>query len=175
MKADVSSTTLVGIWDISFEKWVPNSIKESKLPKSFSTNVLASWTKLGDDIAKIFSGKAIYKTKFSVDDLSSQYALTFDEIRDVAKVKLNGVYIGEIWSVPYRVEIPSGILKNSNELEIEITNCSFNYMRYLAKKNPSWNKGNNLKDITYRPPYTIENKPLEESGLIGEVHLVKQK
>ena len=175
MRADESSTKLVGIWDISFAKWVPSSIKESKLPKPFSTNVLASWTKLGDDIAKIFCGTAVYKTKFSVDDISSQYALTFDEIRDVAKVKINGVYIGEIWSVPYRVEIPSDILKNSNELEVEITNCSFNYMRHLASKNPNWNKGNNLIDISYRPPYTIEKKPLEDSGIIGNVHLVKQK
>lgn len=174
-KRDVSREKISGMWSISFLKWVPNSIKETKLPKSHLINRLISWTELNDDIAKIFSGKAVYKIKFNVDDTDSQYALAFSDIRDVAKVKINGIEIGEIWSVPFRLEIPLGILKDSNELEVEVTNCSFNYMRHIAKTNPDWNKGNELIDISYCPPYRIEDKPLEQSGIIGGVYLIKQK
>ena len=48
-------------------------------------------------------------------------------------------------------------------------------MRYLTTKNPDWNKGNELKDITYKPPYKLDNKPLEKSGIIGNVYIIKQK
>ena len=39
-------------------------------------------------------------------------------------MKINGQDLGIVWTAPWRVEIPDGLLRaNSNELEIEVANC----------------------------------------------------
>lgn len=40
----------------------------------------------------------------------------------MAKVKLNGKYIGGVWMAPYRLNISDALKKGNNELEIEVVN-----------------------------------------------------
>ncbi|MBQ6533973.1 MAG: hypothetical protein IJI37_02285, partial [Opitutales bacterium] len=158
-----SGFELGGMWSVEFLRWIPESLRKENLPlpPEMSTPKPRSWTELGGGAAKNFCGAAAYRTGFYIEDPDAEYALEFAEIRDAARIKINGVYIGDIWSVPYKIDIPRGVLKNYNSLEVEVSNCSFNYAQTLERKDPDWNKENNLYDITYKPPYTIKDKPLE--------------
>lgn len=160
-------------WTIDFLRALPTPVPASDMPAQIKTRRLRSWTEIGDDNAKKFCGVARYSANFKVDDPSEKYVIDLGNIRDAARVKINGTNIGSVWCVPFRLEIPDGVLKDSNTIEIEVTNNSFNRAKSVAEKNPDWNKGNNIIDITYTP-YDIRKEPLEDAGLLEEIRLIKQ-
>jgi hypothetical protein len=44
-------------------------------------------------------------------------------VKDLAEVRLNGRELGVVWTAPWRVAIPSGVLKEKgNEMEIAVVN-----------------------------------------------------
>ena len=171
---DVSQIKIAGEWTIDFIRALPNPVPESELPKQIKTNTLKSWTDIGCEKAKDFCGVARYSINFTLDNPNENYHIELGNFRDAAKVRINSVEIGSIWSVPFRLPIPSGILKDKNLLEIEVSNNSFNLVRKIEKENPQWNYANNIIDITYTK-YNITDKPLEPAGLLNPIKLIKQK
>ncbi|MFN3849704.1 MAG: glycosyl hydrolase [Spirosomataceae bacterium] len=158
-----------GNWQVDFVQGEPF------IPKSFSINKLTSWTTNPDTTAQYFSGIGKYKTSFQVADnqVGKSAVLYLGDVRESAKVWLNGIEIGTTWSLPFKVEIPRNILKKENILEIEVTNLSANRMRYVDAKMPNWKKfyDINMVDINYKPFDASRWKPVE-SGLLGPVKLV---
>lgn len=171
---DDSEMEIKGEWTIDFLRTLPNRISGNELPKQIKTEQLKSWTDIGCQKAKEFCGVAKYSIAFNLDNPEASYFIELGDLRDAASIRINGTEIGSIWSVPFRLRIPLGILRNENTLEIEVSNNSFNMARKIAKENPNWNYENNIVDITYTK-YDIANKPLEPAGLLGSVKIVKQK
>ncbi len=68
-----------------------------------------------------------------------------------------------------RSELKAG----NNELEIEVTNLSANYMRLRDKQKPDWKKFEdiNIVDITYKK-FNAENWEPMQSGLLGPVKVL---
>ncbi len=161
-------------WTIEFVRALPSSVEQDKMPATIKTKVLKSLTELGDDNAKSFCGVAKYSATFKLENPNDKYDLSLQNVRDSARVKINGAYIGNAWCAPFRLNIPNGVLKNTNLIEIEVTNNSFNRARALSRENQNWLAGNFFVDITYKK-YDIANKPLEPAGLLSEPKLIKQK
>ena len=115
-----SAMELAGAWEVSFDpKWGG--------PEKIMFDKLEDWTKRPEEGIKFYSGIATYKISFDLQ-LKSQNPkpktfLSIGEVKNVARVKLNGRDLGVVWTAPWQVAIPGGLLKEKgNELRIEVAN-----------------------------------------------------
>lgn len=163
---------LRGLWSLSFVTGKPAGLPAARL------NQLVSWTTLSDS-AGYFSGTARYETTFSVAsplDPTATYRLSLGDVRETARVWLNGREIGLAWSLPFEVTLPAGLLRRTNnQLVIEVVNLSANYMRLRDGQLPDWKKfyDINIVDIRYHPFDATRWKSMP-SGLLGPVWLVRE-
>ena len=105
---------------------------------------------------------------------ASDWRLDLGDVRETARVFLNGQEVGVAWSIPFEVELPIRLLRQKdNQLTIEVTNLSANYMRLRDGQLPSWKKFYeiNFVDIRYRPFDATKWKPVS-SGLLGPVRVL---
>lgn len=168
--ADQKSYTINGNWKVDFIKGKPT------LPVSGRMVKPASWVTLSDT-ARYFAGTGRYTVVFDVTSemLKSQnMLLDLGDVREVARVKINGKEIGTTWSIPFQLKITPEILKEKgNKLEVEVTNLSANYMQLRDKQQPEWKKfyDINIVDITYKKFDAASWQPMP-SGLLGPVQLL---
>lgn len=168
--APVSTTEMVlyGPWNITFLQGHP------QLPKAYQVEQLDSWTKAPDTLAQYFSGTARYNLNFSIAGMNAGQAASLDlgDLREMARVRLNGKDLGQVWCLPFTIEVPEGLLQKDNQLEIEVTNLSANRIRYLDRQKTPWKKfyDINIVDIRYTPFDASKWEPVP-SGLLGPVKL----
>ncbi|GAB3495711.1 glycosyl hydrolase [Spirosoma knui] len=166
---------VTGTWQVQFLRGRPALTGTMTLPK------LVSWTTAGgadsSDSAAYFSGTARYTTTFDVPattDVTKPYRLELGDVREVADVQLNGQPLGTVWCLPFELTIAAGRLKpGTNQLVIDVTNLSANYMRLYDRQHPEWKKfyDINIVDIRYRPFDAAQWEPVP-SGLLGPVRLL---
>ena len=167
--SDWAATNLQGTWQFSFGEGRPS------LKQSAEITALSSWTTMSDS-AGYYYGSGIYHLDFQIDGQvlrASDIMIDLGDVREVAEVRLNGQSIGKAWSIPFRLKVPSGILKERNSLEIVVHNLSANYMRWYDQVHPEWKKfyDINIVDIQYKP-YSATGSTASPSGLLGPVRLL---
>ncbi|MBO4286744.1 MAG: hypothetical protein J5985_01080 [Kiritimatiellae bacterium] len=128
-------------------------------------DVLRPWKEIGTtDEARAFSGTAEYASGFTLDTLRTGTPVVLDLgcVESIAKVEVNGVEVGTVWSYPYRLEITRAVKPGFNQVRIDVTDTWFNRLAYDAgrpqEKRRTW---------TFRWP--DKNAPLRDSGLLGPV------
>ena len=136
-----------------------------KNPVSFKT--LTDWTLLNNDSIKYYSGTAIYKKSFKLNEIQKdkKIILNLGLLTSMAKVKLNGKDVGGVWTAPWTIDITTALKAGNNELEITVVN---NWMNRLIGdlKMPV----NERQTWTPIIPYTVDS-PLQASGLFGPVSI----
>ena len=146
-----------------------------EIPVSVTIQKPGSWTEINDKY-KTFSGKAVYSVSFDVPSelLSGNgFLLDLGEVRETAKVKINGKELGLVWCLPNQIIIPEGIIIEKNTIEIEVTNLSFNRVIQLDKEGGNWKNYHEINFVNIRyQPYDASNKKPEDSGLISEIYLI---
>ena len=175
--------TLDAAWQVSFDPTWGGPDQ----PVPFPT--LSDWTTHEDSGIKYYSGIAVYETRFDVDAAKLDSALLLDlgTVEDVARATLNGKALGAVWSAPYSMTIPAGLLKQAdNVLKIEVSNTWHN--RLVGDQQPEdkdarklqWESGL-LGGKSYSAGrYTFSNRPdargkLHRSGLLGPVQILTEK
>ena len=163
---------LTGPWKIAFLKGGP------ELPPALETTALKSWTDLGGDEAKRFGGTARYRLEFDAPTAKADdWLLDLGDVRESARVILNGQPVATAWSLPFRVRIASALLKpGRNVLELDVTNLAANRIRYMDQNKLPWKimRDTNVVNINYRP-FDASAWPLTPSGLLGPVTLTPLK
>jgi alpha-L-rhamnosidase len=111
-----------GAWQVQFNKqW-----GGPPMPVLFDS--LQDWTVNTTPGIKYFSGTAIYKKLFDVTKINlaaggNAFYINLGVVKHIAHVNLNGKALGVVWTAPWQIKIPTGLLKNKdNLLQIEITN-----------------------------------------------------
>ncbi|MEZ4903703.1 MAG: hypothetical protein R2822_19075 [Spirosomataceae bacterium] len=159
-----------GRWQLDFLEGRPYTPSRTWLDKPIS------WSSLSDS-ASYFAGTARYSMTLDVPqgyNTAKKIILDLGDVREVADVTLNGQKIGTAWCLPFQLEIPKNALKQgANQIAIEVTNLSANYMRLRDTQQPEWKKFQeiNMVDIQYKPFDASQWKPMP-SGLLGEVKLL---
>jgi hypothetical protein len=162
-----------GNWTIEFLKGGP------EIPASVTTNALGSWTALGGEPVKNFSGTAKYTVSFQKPVGSFKgWILDLGEVRETAEVFLNGKKLATLISPSFQVDLPVSVLKENNKLEIIVANLMANRIAYMDRNNIPWKIFYNT-NMPARKRENVKNglfdasswKPLP-SGLIGPVKLI---
>ena len=160
-----------GIWQVKFIEGGP------KLPVSFAAETLKSWTKHSDHQAKSFAGTVRYSITFDKPaEKADDYILELGEVRDSAKVYVNGEYAGTVFSIPFKLKVGRFLREGKNKLEIEVTNLSANRIADMDRRGVKWKKFYNINyaSLTYKTFDASEWKPMD-SGLLGPIYLVPLK
>jgi hypothetical protein len=156
-----------GTWTIEFVKGGPT------LPPSIETPSLASWTALGGAEAGRFGGTARYRLEFDAPAGDTvDWMLDLGDVRESARVRLNGREVATVWSLPFRVRVGEHLRPGRNILEIEVTNLAANRIRDMDRRKERWKimREINFVDINYKP-FDASGWRLTPSGLLGPVTL----
>ncbi|MFV0566002.1 MAG: glycosyl hydrolase [Flavobacteriaceae bacterium] len=160
-----TSYSIEGNWAIDFLRGGPN------LPESATITQLQSWTTLGQK-AEAFSGTAKYSLTFkNPDSTIKNWQLNLGDVRESAKVWVNGKFIGTLWANPFNINI--GTLKQGeNTIAIEVTNLSANRIRAKELRGEAWKNFYeiNMVDKDYKPFDATKWQPMP-SGLLGPITL----
>jgi hypothetical protein len=167
--AGSAAVTLAGTWQIAFTRGGP------ALPAPIHTTELKSWTELGDAEAQRFAGTATYRLEFELpaDARADDWLLDLGDVRETARVRLNGADAGLAWSLPFRLHVGKFVHPGQNILEIDVTNLAANRIRNLDQRGVPWKimREINYVDIRYQP-FDASKWDLAPSGLLGPVRLV---
>lgn len=130
--------TLAGPWTVSFDK----SQRGPQDPVVFQS--LYDWSTSKEDAIRYYSGTAVYRTEFTLKDIvpNSPLFINLNEVAVMAKVKVNGQYIGGVWTPPYRLNISEVIKQGTNKVEIEVVNTWVNRLigdsKLPVEERPTW-------------------------------------
>ena len=159
---------LAGPWTITFTKGGP------ELPPALTTSELKSWTDLGGAEAKRFGGTARYRLEFAAPAAKAEaWLLDLGDVRESARVRLNGQDLGTAWSIPFQLRFDGALLKpTGNVLEVDVTNLAANRIRDMDQRKVDWKimREINFVNINYRP-FDASGWKLTPSGLLGPVTL----
>jgi hypothetical protein len=163
--------SLPGPWTLSFTEEAP------KVEKAFALDKLQTWETL-DELAAVTMGTGIYTThvQLSAKDIkgTTGWLIDLGDVRESARVYINGEFIGCAWSVPFVLDCKNALKKGDNEIRIEVTNLPANRIADLDRKGVKWRKMEeiNVVDINYKKTTYNEWEPVP-SGLNSEVRLIK--
>jgi hypothetical protein len=153
---------LNGPWTVTFDSASRGPVK----PVIFNT--LQDWITVRNDSIKYYSGTANYKTTFTLDQVDQKKKLVVDLgcVKSMAKVKLNGKFVGGVWTAPWKADISTAVKEGENSLEVEVVNTWMNRLIGDSKlpltERKTWCMVN---------PFKPEN-PLDSSGLLGPVKII---
>ena len=163
-------TALSGEWKVSFIAGGP------ELPAPIVATTLKSWTDFGDEEAQRFAGTARYRIEFELPEKpADEWLLDLGDVREAARVRLNGTQLATAWSLPFQVRL-GPLTRRYNVLEIDVTNLAANRIRDMDRRGVPWRVMNEIDivNIHYRP-FDASKWDLAPSGLLGPASLIPLK
>ena len=159
-----------GPWSLSFIDECP------RVEDTFQLDTLQTWETLSDSAA-ITMGTGVYATTFKLSGAQAKkhWLIDLGDVRESARVYLNGQFIGCAWAVPFVLDCGNALQKGTNQLRIEVTNLPANRIAHLDRQGIPWRKFNeiNVVDINYKKTTYAHWSPVP-SGLRSKVTLVEK-
>lgn len=168
--------------------WKVEFAKDLGAPKGeINFDRLISWTDRPEFGIKYFSGSAVYRKTISIEDSElngrTNFVLDLGEVKNLARVIVNGKDFGVLWTPPFTCDITSALKSGKNLLEIKTVNLWVNRMigdefhpTASQTEKPDWvvkglpNSGDGRYTWASWKGWTKDDKPLA-SGLLGPVSL----
>ena len=151
------------------EKWKVQFQSGRGAPSEpLTVHVLQSWTDWPQPGVRYFSGSATYRATVAAPNSrpGEEVFLRFKDVREIARVRINGHDAGTVWAKPLEVRVDPWLHHGSNDLEVEVTNLWPN--RIIGDLQPGAMKRFTRTNIgSYR-----QDSPLLPSGLIGPLSWV---
>ncbi|MPY89150.1 MAG: glycoside hydrolase family 2 [Luteitalea sp.] len=163
--------TVTGTWTIEFVDGGP------VLPPRIQTTELKSWTELGGGEAERFGGTARYGIELDMPAQQAEdWVLDLGDVRETARVRLNGCEVATAWSLPFKVRVGDYLRPGRNVLELEVTNTAANRIRDMDRRGERWKimREINFVNIRYEP-FDASNWKIEPSGLLGPIALIPMR
>jgi hypothetical protein len=126
-----------------------------------------------DPATQAFAGTARYETRFDAPDaVGKALVLDLGEVRQSARVQVNGRDYGTLIVPPFRVVVDQ-LKPVDNVLDVEVTSVAANRVRDLDRRGVRWKifKDINYVDVHYAP-FDASHWPLTACGLLGPVTLM---
>jgi hypothetical protein len=157
----VERRVLTGTWEVLFDpKWGG--------PEYIIFERLEDWSRCAEEGIKYYSGQATYRKTFDMPGArggsdSARVWLDLGDVKNIARVRLNGKDHGVVWCAPWRVEITRKVKRKGNRLEITVANLWPN--RLIGDEqlpaDCEYGRGGNLARW---PNWLIEGQPRPSPG-----------
>lgn len=157
-----------GPWHVEFLEGGPRE------PAPMDLAEAGFWTGRGNADADAFSGTARYQTAFphtGAGDL--RWILDLGEVRDSARVFVNGQEMPVLAWAPYRADVTVALKPGGNSLAVEVTNLAANRIADMDRRGVPWKKYF-FVNIKYKE-FDASDWPVMPSGLGGPVRLIPFK
>ena len=160
-------------WSVSFPK------SEPAIEGTFQTDSLYSWSRLPHPDASVNFGTGRYTVQFTHDDSvdADDWLLDLGDVRESADVKINGLAVGKVWSVPFTLSVGKYLKPGLNTLEIDVTNLQANRIADFERRGVEWRifKDANIASVTNAKEFSFGDWPVLPSGLNSTVSLIPVK
>lgn len=163
--------------DLSSVPWRLSFVEEApRVGKTFRLNGLRSWEQLSDS-ARVTMGTGVYETTFKLTgrQASTRWEIDLGDVRESARVYINGRYLGCAWAVPFVLDCRDALKRGRNTLRIEVTNLPANRIADMDRRGVVWRKMKeiNVVDINYKKTTYAGWEPLP-GGLNSTVKLIEK-
>ena len=175
--ASGAAIPVLGPWTVRFVAGGP------VLPPDRTTDRLSSWTTLDGDDLKAFSGTAVYSTRFPLPgERVDLWRLDLGSVHDSANVRLNGHDLETLIGPHFALMVSSDQLRQSNLLEVSVTNLMANRIAALDRSGVQWKTFYNVNFPSRLPEnrgtdalFTAARWEPLVSGLLGPVVLTPMR
>jgi hypothetical protein len=120
-------------------------------------------------------GTALYTATFTFDKTSGrEYRLDLGDVRESARVRVNGQDAGTLFAVPFETNIGALLVDGENTIEVEVTNLPANRISDYDRRGVEWRIFHeiNVVDVFYKNDKYDTWPPLP-SGLLGPVTITE--
>lgn len=162
---------VTGTWTVRFVSGGP------ELPPAFTTTALGSWTDLGGDEVRRFSGTAAFTIVIPrpAGDTTG-WMIDLGQVRHSARVSFNGTELGVLIGPVYQVFVDRSLVRDKNVLEVLVSNLMANRIADMDRRGARWKKFYNVNFPASRAEnrnaaglFDASKWPPLESGLLGPV------
>lgn len=153
----------------------PGNLRVQIGEKSVSIPEFTYYTFVDTTKADTPSARYTFDLTLSSDQIAQAKVLHLAELRDMAKVRINGKDLGMIWSLPFQLAIPEGILQEQNSVEIEVISNAANRIRKMDQQGVVWKNFYeiNFVDIRYKP-FDASKWAIEAGGMQGKLYFTNR-
>lgn len=160
-------------WRISFTRSNPH------VAGVFNTDTLTAWTSLPDSVMKVNSGTGRYSNTFEMPSgvVADDWVIDLGDVRETARVYVNGQYAGTAWCVPFRLSIGSFLRPGKNTIDIDVTNLDANRIADYERRGVEWRifKNANIASVTNAREFSFGDWDVVPSGLNSTVRLIPMR
>lgn len=170
-------------WELTF----PEDIKmnadnnDTDGPQNFTATRIPMqspqpWTQLGGSYSKVMATgcyTATFESKRNKAFDDCRHILDLGDVRESARVVLNGKEIATLFAVPFRCDLTPHIKKGKNTLQVYVTNLPANRIAQMDRDGVEWRKFKeiNVVDLNYKKTLYDTWEPMP-SGLNSEVRII---
>lgn len=160
-------------WNVSFPK------SEPAIEGTFKLEKLAPWTSLPDERAKVNCATARYEVTFNLPEVAGakDWILDLGDVRESARVSINGKEVATLWSVPFAVNVGQWLKKGENTLTVDVTNIQANRIADYERRGVKWRifKDANVASVTGAKEFNFGEWDTLPAGLNSRVLLIPLK
>jgi hypothetical protein len=166
----IETRAINGTWTLSFTE------SEPLVSKTYQLQQLQTWEGL-DEQTKVLMGTGVYTTTFNLPKGNyneGKWVIDLGDVRESARVYINGQFIGCAWSVPFVLDCQQTLKAGDNDIRIEVINLPANRIADLDRRGVKWRKMEeiNVVDINYKKTTYDLWEPVP-SGLNSEISIIK--
>ena len=172
LRAAGEAVPVSGPWRMTFEQGGP------EMPAQRSIARLQSWTALSG-AGRAFSGTARYAATLPRPrGTAPTWRLDLGQVRETARVTLNGTRMAVLIEAPFVVDIPRSAFRARNEIVVEVSNLMANRIADMDRRGVRWKRFYNVNMPASRPEnrgpdglFDASTWGPRDSGLLGPVTL----
>jgi hypothetical protein len=134
--------TLQGPWTLTFVDAQP------EVTETFQLDTPQTWEGLSP-AAAVTMGTGVYTTTLRLTRRQARqhWMLDLGDVRESARVYINGQFIGCAWAVPFVLDCRDALRKGKNEIRIEVTNLPANRIADLDRQGYKWREFNEINVV----------------------------